>query len=71
VTNLCRDASMMAMRRRIKGLNKEEIKNLKKEEMEMPVTREDLMDAASRMNSSVSPSDVERHQAWLREFGSS
>ncbi|KAJ1618595.1 P-loop containing nucleoside triphosphate hydrolase protein [Pavlovales sp. CCMP2436] len=71
VTNLCRDASMMAMRRRIKGLNKEEIKGLKKEEMEMPVTREDLEDAASRMNSSVSTSDVERHEAWLREFGSS
>jgi len=70
VTNLCRDASMMAMRRRIKGLNKEEIRKLRKEETEMPVTNDDLVDAASRMNSSVSASDVERHEAWLREFGS-
>lgn len=71
VTTLCRDASMAAMRRRIRGLNKDEIKQLRPEETQMPVTHADLLDAAGRMNPSVGAADVERHEAWLREFGSS
>ena len=45
MTNLCRDAAMMPMRRAIKGLNREEIKNLKKEDTDLPVSQADLEQA--------------------------
>ena len=70
ITNLCRDAAMMPMRRRIKGLNREEIKNLPKAATEDdPVTQEDLLAALSRIHSSVSREDLGRHEQWLSEFG--
>ena len=40
ITNVCRDASMMSMRRRIAGLRPSEIKNLAKDELDMPVTKQ-------------------------------
>ncbi|XP_053442515.1 katanin p60 ATPase-containing subunit A1-like [Nycticebus coucang] len=40
MTNVCRDASLMAMRKRIEGLTPEEIRNLSKEEMHMPTMKE-------------------------------
>ena len=40
ITNVCRDASMMSMRRRIAGLKPSEIKNLAKDELDMPVTKQ-------------------------------
>ena len=70
ITNLCRDAAMMPMRRAIKGLTREEIKNLKKEDTDLPLTQSDLAEAAKRVSSSVSAADVERHTRWLAEFGS-
>ncbi len=49
VTNLCRDAAMMPMRRRIKGLNRDEIKNLPKEETsDLPVSMDDLDQVSAR-----------------------
>lgn len=70
ITNVCRDACMMAMRRRICGLSSEEIKNLSKEELELPVTMEDFMDATRRVNKSVSAEDLRRYERWMKEFGS-
>ena len=70
ITNLCRDAAMMPMRRRIKGLNRQEIKNLANEETaDLPVSQEDLHVALSRIHSSVSQDDLKRHESWLAEFG--
>ena len=40
ITNVCRDASMMSMRRKIAGLRPSEIKNLAKDELDMPVTKQ-------------------------------
>lgn len=69
VTNLCRDAAMMPMRRRIKGLNREEIKNLKADVGDLPLCHADLEAALARINSSVSEADTEKHKQWLAEFG--
>ena len=71
ITNLCRDAAMMPMRRKIKGLNREEIKNLGAQGAaeEMPVCQEDLLQALARIHSSVSKEDLGKHEAWLSEFG--
>jgi len=71
VTNVCRDAAMMPMRRRIKGLKREEIKNLNEKVEELPVSQADLEEAFSRVSSSVSPDDINKHKQWLADFGSS
>ena len=70
ITNLCRDAAMMPMRRRIKGLNREEIKNLPKDATaDLPVSQEDLEQALARIHSSVSGGDLAKHEQWLAEYG--
>ena len=70
ITNLCRDAAMMPMRRRIKGLNREEIKNLPKTATaDLPVAMDDLLQALGRIHSSVGAADIAKHEQWLSEFG--
>ncbi|KAI9563319.1 hypothetical protein GHT06_010777 [Daphnia sinensis] len=71
ITNVCRDASMMSMRRRIAGLRPDQIRQLAKEELDLPVTMEDFMAAVEKCNKSVSADDLERYERWMREFGSS
>ena len=71
ITNVCRDASMMSMRRKIAGLKPSEIRNLDKEERDLPVTRQDFVDAIAKCNKSVSQEDLEKYEKWMEEFGSS
>uniref|UniRef100_H3CAJ3 Katanin p60 ATPase-containing subunit A1 n=1 Tax=Tetraodon nigroviridis TaxID=99883 RepID=H3CAJ3_TETNG len=71
ITNVCsRDASLMAMRRRIEGLTPEEIRNLSKDEMHMPTTMEDFEAALKKVSKSVSAADLEKYEKWIEEFGS-
>lgn len=62
---------MMSMRRRIQGLRPDQIRQLAKEELDLPVTMEDFMAAVEKCNKSVSADDLERYERWMREFGSS
>ena len=71
VTNVCRDASMMSMRRMIAGKSADEIKRMKREEMEQPITHADFMEALQRVQSSVGKNDLDRYDKWMQEFGSS
>ncbi|KAF0992359.1 hypothetical protein HZS_3665, partial [Henneguya salminicola] len=50
INNVCRDACMMSMRRKVDGLSREEIKNLARDEIDLPVTNEDFIIALSRIN---------------------
>lgn len=70
ITNVCRDASMMSMRRKIAGLTPEEIRNLPKAELELPVSPDDFREAIKRINKSVSKEDLETYEKWMAEFGS-
>ncbi|NXW08880.1 KATL1 protein, partial [Fregetta grallaria] len=70
ITNVCRDASLMAMRRRINGLTPEEIRALSKEELQMPVTKGDFELALKKISKSVSAADLEKYEKWMVEFGS-
>ncbi|CAL8322869.1 unnamed protein product [Merluccius merluccius] len=70
ITNVCRDASMMAMRRRIQGLSPEEIRALSKDELQMPVTMEDFTLTLKKISKSVSAADLAKYEAWMAEFGS-
>lgn len=71
ITNVCRDASMIYMRRTIAGKRPEEIRLLSREELDMPVTTEDFDEAIKKCNKSVSEQDLRKYESWMREFGSS
>lgn len=70
ITNVCRDASMMSMRRRIIGLTPEQIKQIPKEELDMPVSQKDFEEALARCNKSVAREDLEKYDKWMSEYGS-
>ncbi|KAL1138459.1 hypothetical protein AAG570_008523 [Ranatra chinensis] len=71
ITNVCRDASMMSMRRKIAGLRPEQIRCLPKEELDLPVSMQDFIEAISKCNKSVSKEDLDKYDKWMTEFGSS
>lgn len=71
ITNVCRDASMMSMRRKIAGLRPDQIKQLAKEDLDLPVSKQDFLDAIAKCNKSVSKEDLEKYDKWMAEFGSS
>ncbi|XP_069365180.1 katanin p60 ATPase-containing subunit A-like 1 [Maniola hyperantus] len=71
ITNVCRDASMMSMRRKIAGLKPEQIKQLANEELDLPVTKQDFLEALAKCNKSVSKDDIQKYLSWMTEFGSS
>ncbi|KAJ9586887.1 hypothetical protein L9F63_019505, partial [Diploptera punctata] len=70
ISNVCRDAAMMSMRRKISGRSPAEIRKIKKEEVDLPVTAEDFEEALAKCKKSVSLSDVSKYEAWMEEFGS-
>jgi len=69
ITNVCRDASMMAMRRAIKGKKPDEIRAMSKADMDQPTTMEDILEALSRVQRSVGTEDLEKYKAWMEEYG--
>ncbi|XP_077291068.1 katanin p60 ATPase-containing subunit A-like 1 [Arctopsyche grandis] len=71
ISNVCRDASMMAMRRKITGKTSEQIKRIRKEEIDLPVTLIDFQDAMTKCKKTVSANDVARYEGWMEDFGSS
>ncbi|KYM77153.1 PREDICTED: katanin p60 ATPase-containing subunit A-like 1 [Atta cephalotes] len=71
ITNVCRDASMMLMRKKIAGLRPDQIRQLPKEELDLPVSAADFDEAVERCNKSVSQEDLEKYEKWMSEFGSS
>lgn len=61
---------MMTMRRKITGRTPSEIKKIRREEVDVPVTAEDFEQAMVRTRKSVSAGDIERFEKWMEEFGS-
>lgn len=78
VANVCRDASMMSMRRimeqaRKQGLSRDHIQSMLKEQkdaLNTAVSRADFLTALSKVNRSVSDQDLHRYQEWMNEYGS-
>jgi katanin p60 ATPase-containing subunit A1 len=70
VTIVCRDASMMGMRRKIEGLSIEQIQAMAKEELNLPAKMEDFLQVLKRVSPSVSKNDLEKYEQWMAEFGS-
>lgn len=72
LTNVCRDASLNGMRRKIAGKTRDEIKNMAKDEISKdPVEMCDFLEALKKVQPSVSAADIEKHEKWSSEFGSS
>ncbi|KAJ0985621.1 hypothetical protein J5N97_003977 [Dioscorea zingiberensis] len=71
LTNVCRDASLNGMRRKIAGKTRDEIRNMPKDEISKdPVAMCDFEEALTKVQRSVSAADIERHEKWFSEFGS-
>ena len=64
------DAALMAMRRKILGKSPAEIKMIKREEVDLPVTSQDFIEAVSKTRKSVSETDVKNFENWMAEYGS-
>lgn len=58
------------MRRMILGKSPAEIKLIKREDVDLPVTAQDFDDAVSKTKKSVSESDVKKFEEWMSEYGS-
>ncbi|QDZ25822.1 subunit A1 of katanin p60 [Chloropicon primus] len=71
---LCRDASMMPMRRVILNKTPEQIRQMKLQgqldSVKIPLLRDDFDKALSKMQPSVSPDAVARYEKWKKEFAS-
>ncbi len=70
ISMICRDASLMSMRRVIAGLKPEEIKSLSKADMDQPVTMADFEEVLRRVKPSVNKADIKKHEQWMAELGS-
>lgn len=70
VTTVCRDASMMGMRRKIDGLTIEQIQALPKDELNLPAKMEDFLEVLKKVSPSVSKNDLIKYEQWMAEFGS-
>ena len=83
IANVCRDASMMAMRRvledaRERGAQdgKDMIRLLReqrslKDKLSAPVSMDDFLETLDRVRGSVGSQDLKRFESWMKEFGSS
>lgn len=68
---ICRDASLMPMRRLIANKTPEEIKDLRnKGHLEVELEMEDFTKALAHIQPSVCSKDVQRFEKWSAEFAS-
>ncbi|XP_008472280.1 katanin p60 ATPase-containing subunit A-like 1 [Diaphorina citri] len=70
IANLARDAAMMSIRRKIMGQTPAQIKEIKQEDIDLPVTEKDFREAIARCRKSVTAHDLSKYDSWMNEFGS-
>ena len=75
LTNVCREAAMMGLRKRMKearqqGLTPAQLGQTVGAIEDVPVTQRDLLEAISNVQKSVGSGDVKKFLDWTREFGS-
>ncbi|KAL0487556.1 katanin p60 ATPase-containing subunit [Acrasis kona] len=72
IMSVCRDASMMPLRRAIADKSPDEIVELKEQgALQFTLGVGDFNEAFKSVQSSVSTKELERYQSWMDEFGSS
>ena len=78
ITNVCREAQMMGMRKqrdqlkkqRKDGLGGKDLREKFENKLDVPVTHDDLSEAFKNVNRSVGGDDLDAFSAWMKEFGS-
>ena len=71
MTNICREAAMMPLRRRLKasGIDFDKIDELRKQ-IDVPVSAEDFNQALKNISKSVSKQSLDFYAEWMEQFGS-
>lgn len=62
---------MMTMRRKIAGKSPDQIRKLKRSELEAPVSMSDLEAAMEKTRRTVTQADVARYTSWMQKHGCS
>ena len=72
ISTVCRDAAMMSLRRAIRNrpLDVEALRTLSREEVDKPISNEDLKDAAQRCKRTCSEEDRRKYREWMEKYGS-
>lgn len=74
IANVCREAALMQMRKRILGNSGDIMDIIKKpefeKELQAPITERDLIDSLGNISKSVSKKDLEEYEKWTSEFKS-
>merc|ERR1719215_1315220 len=74
VTNVCREAAMMGLRKRMQKARQEGIPLAKmqalKDELDVPVMQPDFLEAIKNVSKSVGNEDLQHFADWMKEFGS-
>jgi katanin p60 ATPase-containing subunit A1 len=78
IANVCREAALMNMRRKIMNVNKDGnfdimkmIEDVKfQKDIDAPITEKDLIVAVKNISKSVSKNDLKRYEEWTKEFAS-
>lgn len=71
IANVCRDAAMMPLRKKIAegNFNINEIKGFSKD-INVPLKMQDFLDALKNVSKSVSQAQLDDYARWMAEFGS-
>ena len=71
VANVCRDAAMMPMRKKLASgaISITEMAKMDQSELDVPITMEDFMDAIKNISKSVSQANLDEYAKWMKEFG--
>lgn len=60
----------MAMRRQLCNRLPSEIRSIRKEDVDLPITLADFEDSMTRTKKTVSEVDVVKFEKWMEEYGS-
>jgi katanin p60 ATPase-containing subunit A1 len=75
IANVCREASLMKMRKKLLGNGEDLMKLINnpefRHEIETPITEEELLEAIKNVSKSVSNNDLVAYTKWTDEFKSS
>ena len=72
ISNVCREAAMMPMRKKLLegNLDLDKITKLKEDELDIPITMKDFTEAIKNISKSVSNEHLQEYKKWMDEFGS-
>lgn len=75
IANVCREAALMQMRRRLLNRSGDIMDIISKpnfeQEIQAPISEEDLLESLNNISKSVSKKDLDEYESWTKEFKSS